>query len=110
MAPIEQAASLQTLLNVFAYVTTVAAWLALVSLFRYQRQTQNPARLIFMLVWLGLSVVWWTVNTVLRLFFGYGPPTPIMSMTKTVIELQAFFSVILLFYLQRRHDVGHRHE
>lgn len=102
----EQAGSLQAIFNVFAYLTAAASWAALGVFVYYLRRVPNRGRYGFLFTWLLLSVTWWTINSAFRLFAGYSAPTVIMSLTKTIIELQAFFSVILFFYLQFRHRDG----
>lgn len=99
---LDHANNLAQTLSLLVYLVTITAWVAGISFVRFQRQTKDKQRYRFFAYWLLLNLCWWTTSSYLRLFTTYNSPTALMSLLKSIVDLQTFISCIFLFYQLRR--------
>lgn len=83
-------------LDILVYLLTVLSWMALslIITYSYMRKTW---RYIYMIIWFSLQTAWFTVNTILRIFYGYHSPTAMMSFWRLVNDANGVLSLIIVF-------------
>ena len=81
-------------LLLLAPILALTFWLATWLLARQGRRAHQMTRRLGSLLWCGHAALYWSVGSVLRLFFGYSAPTVAMSAWGSIIFIHAAFSMI----------------
>lgn len=84
------------------FIACVLMWAAFVTLWRC-RSCDTGGRML-VLLWVGHTAIWLSINSIMRLFFAYVTPTVLLSLWATTLWIQAAVSV-LLYVTQWRHGV-----
>lgn len=89
-------------LLVLAPLLALVFWLATLLLVVQARRCGQGRRRLGSVLWTGHAAIYWTVNAVLRLFFGYAAPTLAISAWGAIVFVHAGFSMLwMAAYLLR---------
>lgn len=96
-------------LSLQTWITTILVWIALIVYVLYAKHTTSFQRHAYMIIWLTLNVLWWTAILVYRVFFDYQGPSVVVTASRTIIDMQAYLSIIILFgFVLRPHKTRRR--
>lgn len=82
----------------------ITFWLATWLLMRQGRRSGQRKRRLGSVLWAAHSAVYWTVNAVLRIGFGYIGPTVWFSAWATVLAVHAALSLLTMAILLLRYE------
>lgn len=91
-------------LLVLAPLLALVFWLATILLVRQARRCHQGRRRLGSVLWTGHAAIYWTVNAVLRLFFGYAAPTLWVSAWASILFVHAAFSMLWMAALLVRYE------
>ena len=91
-------------LTLLAPLLAVLFWLA-AGLLAYQgRRARQRKRRLGSVLWAVHSAIYWTVNAVLRIVFGYVGPTVWFSAWAAVLSVHAALSLLIMSLLLLRYE------